>query len=152
MASGSRETLKTSVLVVLFVLVGAAIGWQISPARRGSSPARSSPVLIYSRGEVEHVSEATFADEVLGSRIPVLVDFYADWCGPCKQLAPVLDEVARETRTAKIVKVNVDHNRALAARYNVRSIPRLMVFKDGQVTAKQSGSIGKDRLKAMLDL
>ena len=152
MTSTSPEALKTSALVVLFALAGAALGWWLSPARSARSPARGSPIVTYSRGEVEHASEANFAEQVLESRIPVLVDFYADWCGPCRQLAPVLEEVARDTRTVKIVKVNVDQNRALAARYSVSSIPRLMVFKDGQVTAKQTGSVSKNRLKAMLDL
>jgi thioredoxin 1 len=82
----------------------------------------------------------------------VLVNFYADWCGPCRRLAPVLEEVARDTPAAKIVRVNADQNRALAARYGVSSLPTLIVFKDGRVIAKQTGVVSKNRLKAMLDL
>ena len=150
MAPGSSETLKTAILVVLFVLVGAAIGWRLSSPHGGPSGDRS-PVATSSGGEVGDVSEATFAEVVLESRKPVLVDFYADWCGPCKRLAPVLEDVARETPTAKIVKVDVDQNRTLAARYNVSSLPTLMVFEDGRVVAKQTGAVSKNRLKAMLD-
>jgi thioredoxin 1 len=102
--------------------------------------------------KIPSVSEATFDKEVLGSRIPVLVDFYADWCGPCKQLAPVLGAVAQEIHAAKVVKVNVDESPDLADRYSISLVPTLIVFKDGQVVAKQAGSVGKARLKAMLDL
>ena len=151
MASGSSETMKTSLLVVLLVLIGAVLGWLLSAPNGGSSADRS-PVATSSRGEVGNVSEATFAEVVLESRMPVLVDFHADWCGPCRRLAPVLDEVARDKPTAKIVRVNVDQNRALAARYGVSSLPTLIVFKDGRVIAKQTGAVSKNRLKAMLDL
>jgi thioredoxin 1 len=116
----------------------------------GGSPVDRSPA--YGPGPVGSVSEATFAEVVLESRVPVLVNFYADWCGPCRRLAPVLEEVARDTPAAKIVRVNVDQNRALAARYGVSSLPTLIVIKDGRAIAKQTGVVGKNRLKAMLDL
>ena len=99
-----------------------------------------------------HANEATFEQQVLRSNVPVLVDFYASWCGPCKRLAPALEEVATESPQAKVVKVNVDDNPELAARYGVKSVPSLMVFKGGQVVAKQQGFVGKSRLKTMLTL
>ncbi len=84
------------------------------------------------------------------SVVPVLVDFYADWCGPCKRIAPVLEELAAEIPNAKIVKVNVEHNPRLAAEYGVQSIPSLKVFKNGQVTDQVVGLASKDRLRTML--
>ena len=99
-----------------------------------------------------HANDATFDGQVLQANVPVLVDFYAGWCGPCKRLAPTLEELAAETPQARVVKVNVDDSPRLAARYGVQSLPSLMVFKDGQITAKQTGLTNKTRLKAMLDL
>lgn len=99
---------------------------------------------------VVHVTESNFDQEVLRSEVPVLVDFYADWCGPCKMLAPVLNEVARETSDAKVVKVNVDHAPELAGRYGISGIPTLLVFNDGEVTAQQVGLASKNQIKAML--
>lgn len=145
MAFASRKTLKTSVLVVLLALTGTALAWLAHPARNGSTGTHDDE-------NIPSVRQATFDEEVLGARIPVLVDFYADWCGPCKQLAPVLANVARETLTGKIVKVNVDENPDLADRYSVSFLPTLIVFKDGQVITKQTGLVDKDRLKAMLSL
>jgi len=101
-------------------------------------------------GQVLHADEATFDDLVLQADVPVLVDFYADWCGPCKMIAPVLTEVAQETPEARVVKVDVDENRALASRYGISSIPSLLVFKDGQVVSQQAGLASKAQLKAML--
>jgi thioredoxin 1 len=101
---------------------------------------------------VSHANATTFEQQVLRSDVPVLVDFYAGWCGPCKKLAPALQELAEESPQAKVVKVNIDDSPELATRYGVKSIPSLMVFKDGQVVAKQQGVVGKARLKAMLDL
>ncbi len=101
--------------------------------------------------EVEHADAASFERQVLRSEVPVLVDFYADWCVPCRTLAPTLEELAREMPDAKIVKVNVDQSPQLAARYRVSSIPSLLVFNSGEVTAEHVGVASKDRLKALLE-
>jgi thioredoxin 1 len=102
--------------------------------------------------EVQHADRQNFAELVLNSDVPVLVDFYADWCGPCRMIAPVLDELARETTDAKIVKVNVDQSPELAARYGVNSIPNLKVFDEGKVVDEHVGLADKARLKKMLGI
>ncbi|NUQ63537.1 MAG: thioredoxin [Pirellulales bacterium] len=101
-------------------------------------------------GKVQHANEDTFSREVLGSNVPVLVDFYADWCGPCQRLAPTLEELARDTPDAKVVKVNVDHSPRLAARYGVDSIPSVKVFKNGEVVAEHVGLASKLQLLDLL--
>ena len=102
------------------------------------------------QGKLEHANEATFDRQVLQADVPVLVDFYADWCGPCQMIAPVLEEVARETPGGKVVKVNVDDNPGLASRYRISSIPSLLVFKDGEVVSQHVGLANKAQLKALL--
>ncbi|MGZ8937696.1 MAG: thioredoxin [Limisphaerales bacterium] len=97
-------------------------------------------------------TEANFKDEVLQSAQPVLVDFWAEWCGPCKMIAPVLDELATEYGgKIKIAKVNIDENQNLAAQYRVTAIPTLLVFKGGQVMEQMVGAKSKRDLKASLD-
>ena len=102
--------------------------------------------------KVLHVGDADFDAAVLQSDTPVLVDFWAEWCGPCKMISPVLDELA-ETYGGKlkVAKVNVDENRATAIKYHVRSIPMLLLFKDGQIQATQIGAVGKGQLTQMID-
>jgi thioredoxin 1 len=101
--------------------------------------------------KVEHADESSFHQLVLKSELPVLVDFYADWCAPCRMIAPVLEELAKETPNAKIVKVNVDRAPQLAARYGVNSIPTLMVFKDGRIAAQHVGLANRAELERLLD-
>ncbi len=98
------------------------------------------------------IDEANFDNEVMKSQQAVLVDFWAEWCGPCKMIAPLLDEIAREKAgSVKIGKVNVDHNQSLSARYNIRAIPTLLFFKDGQVRDQITGMTSKKDLLSRLD-
>ena len=102
--------------------------------------------------QVLHFTDDTFEAEVLQSEVPVLVDFWAEWCGPCKMIAPVLDELAGEyDGRVKIGKVNVDNDQALAAQYNVRAIPTLLLFKQGQVAEQVVGLRGKRDLASSFD-
>ncbi|HHX81729.1 MAG TPA: thioredoxin TrxA [Pseudomonadaceae bacterium] len=101
---------------------------------------------------VVHVTDDGFEDEVLKASGPVLVDFWAAWCGPCKMIAPVLDELAEEyAGKLKVVKVDVDANPATAPKYNVKGIPTLIIFKNGSVEAKKVGAMSKSQLAAFID-
>ena len=101
---------------------------------------------------IKHVSDASFEADVLKSDKPVLVDFWAEWCGPCKMIAPILDEVAGgyEGKLA-IAKVNVDENRNTPAQFGIRGIPTLMIFKDGALAATQVGAVSKAQLTAFIE-
>ncbi|MBQ9952890.1 MAG: thioredoxin [Clostridia bacterium] len=97
------------------------------------------------------INKETFDKEVLQSEKPVLLDFFATWCGPCKLLAPVLDQIAEEHPEIKVCKVDVDENQELAAQFQVMSIPTLFVIKDGKVTAQAVGARSKKQLLEMME-
>ncbi len=98
------------------------------------------------------LAQENFEGEVLKSAVPVLVDFWAEWCGPCKMIAPILDELAEEYgNRVKIGKVNIDHQQELAARYGIRAIPTLLLFHHGQVSEQVVGLRSKSDLKASID-
>lgn len=102
--------------------------------------------------EVLHINDADFESVVVNSNIPVLLDFWAPWCGPCKMIAPVLDELAPEfAGKVKIVKMNVDDNQATPAQFGVRSIPTLLLIKNGQVVATQVGALPKTQLASFIN-
>ena len=101
---------------------------------------------------IVQVSDASFEEEVLQSDQPVLIDYWAEWCGPCKMIAPVLDEIATEySDRLKVVKLNIDDNPQTPPKYGIRGIPTLMVFKGGQVEATKVGAVSKAQLTAFLD-
>ncbi|NYT61352.1 thioredoxin TrxA [Alcaligenaceae bacterium] len=101
---------------------------------------------------IKHVSDASFEADVLNSDVPVLVDYWAAWCGPCKMIAPFLDEAASQYQgRVTIAKVNVDENPETAAKFGIRGIPTLMLFKDGKATATKVGALSKSQLNAFLD-
>jgi thioredoxin 1 len=101
---------------------------------------------------IVNVSDDTFEEEVLKSPTPVLVDYWAEWCGPCKMIAPVLEEVAKEyAGRLKVAKLNIDENPATPPKYGIRGIPTLMIFKNGQVEATKVGAMSKSQLTAFID-
>jgi len=159
----SQVAKKLSMPVVVgLACVAGAVAFNREPAacNHGSAPQEMTPSSTSIQGEenmpvvtakqIQHASEANFDSLVLKSDVPVLVDFYADWCGPCRRLTPILEELARETPDAKVVKVNVDHSPNLAAEYGVDSIPSLKVFKRGVVTDQLVGLANKSQLRSLI--
>ena len=101
---------------------------------------------------IQHVSDSSFEQQVLQATLPVLVDFWAEWCGPCKMIAPILDELAGTYQgKLQIAKMNVDENRDVPAKFGIRGIPTLMIFKDGQLAATKVGAMSKSQLTAFID-
>ncbi len=102
--------------------------------------------------QIVYLSDATFEAEVLQAQAPVLVDYWAEWCGPCKMIAPILDEVAGEyAGKLKVAKLNIDENQATPPKYGIRGIPTLMLFVGGEVKATKVGALSKSQLAAFID-
>jgi thioredoxin 1 len=101
---------------------------------------------------IKHVTDATFEADVLQSEQPILVDYWAEWCGPCKMIAPILDEISTTyDGKLKVAKMNVDENRDIPAKFGIRGIPTLMLFKGGQLAATKVGAMSKAQLTAFID-
>ena len=101
---------------------------------------------------IKHITDASFESDVLQPGSAVLVDYWAEWCGPCKAIAPILDEVAKSYEgKVQIAKMNVDENRDIPAKFGIRGIPTLMLFKDGQLAATKVGAMSKAQLTAFID-
>ncbi len=135
----SHKVFWTTPLVLAMLLLAGCMGqkaivWPWSQTEK-------SP-----ESRLEHVSSATFGERVLKCEKPVLVDFYAEWCGPCKQLGPVLEDFALAHPEVRVVKVDVDENRDLVARYQVQKMPTLLVIRGGQVTSRNVGVFTKEYL------
>ncbi len=102
--------------------------------------------------KIVYLSDATFDAEVLNAEGPVLVDYWAEWCGPCKMIAPILDEIAAEYEgKVKVAKLNIDENNETPPKFGIRGIPTLMLFKGGQVEATKVGALSKSQLMAFID-
>jgi thioredoxin 1 len=101
---------------------------------------------------IQHITDDSFESEVLKSDLPVLVDYWAEWCGPCKNIAPILEDVAKEYGgRLKVAKINVDENQSVPAKFGIRGIPTLMLFKNGNVEATRVGALTKSQMTAFLD-
>jgi len=101
---------------------------------------------------IKHVTDATFDNDVLKAGTPVLVDYWAEWCGPCKMIAPILDTIATEYKDKlRVVKLNIDENPKTPPKFNIRGIPTLLLFRNGTVAAQQVGAVSKSQLESFLE-
>jgi thioredoxin len=135
--------------IVLLLVAGLAF-YAMGRANPPTSGSADLPSAVGSEATLAYADDTTFDEAVLQADGPVLVDFYADWCGPCRRLGPVLERISEDLTEGRIVKVNVDYSPEIAARYNVQNLPTLKVFVDGQVVDEAMGEQSEQTLRSML--
>ncbi len=157
MSSPNNATWTTPIMIVLvggMAIYGMTRGsgsCPLIPSRPTSADSAAMSSAAADPGAtLIHADDTSFDAAVLQADGPVLVDFYADWCGPCQKLAPVLDRVAEDLTEGRIVKVNVDHSPKVASRYDIQSIPTLLVFADGEVVDKTMGMQSESEIRGLL--
>lgn len=137
---------KVLIIILIIVFVGILLGiQQMLNSKNADSVSKKEENTM-----VLEVTSSNFEEEILKSEKPVLVDFYADWCGPCKMLAPIVDEIANENDAVKVCRVNIDANQDLAVQYEIMSIPTLVVIKKGEEINRTVGVVGKDDILEMI--
>lgn len=141
---------KIVIIILSLVFVAGLLGINSLLKKQEKPNIIQKQTIEEEKMSVLEVNQSNFEKEVLQSEKPVLVDFYADWCGPCKMLSPIVDEVATENETIKVCRINIDENEELAVEYGIMSIPTLVVIKNGEENTRTVGVVAKSEILEML--
>lgn len=141
---------KVTIIIIIFIFIISLVGINLILNKKNNSELLSENSEKEEKVEIKQVTSKNFEEEVLNSNQKVLIDFYADWCGPCKMLSPIVEEVAREKADIKVVKINIDEEQDLAIKYQVMSIPTLVVIENGNILTGSVGLINKKEILEML--
>ncbi len=144
-----KEKVKIIVLIIIFVIVLLSINVLLNNKNSNNANNISKEKELSSMKVLE-VNNENFEKEVLESERPVLIDFFADWCGPCKMLSPIVEQIAEENDQIKVVKINIDNEQELAVKYGIMSIPTLVVIKNGQESSRSVGLISKEEILELI--
>lgn len=142
--------MKNKVVIVILCVIFVGSLFAINRVLKKQEQNIDNKYIKEENMSVLEVMSDSFEEEVLNSEKPVLVDFYADWCGPCKMLAPIVDAVAEENSDVKVCRINIDENEELAVKYGIMSIPTLVVIKNGEEVRRTVGVVGKEEILEML--
>lgn len=147
-----KEKVKIIVLIIIFVIVLLSINVLLNNknSNNANNISKISEEKELSSMKVLEVNNENFEKEVLESEKPVLIDFFADWCGPCKMLSPIVEQIAEENDQIKVVKINIDNEQDLAVKYGIMSIPTLVVIKNGQESSRSVGLISKEEILELI--
>lgn len=147
-----KEKVKIIVLIIIFVIVLLSINVLLNNknSNNANNISKISEEKELSSMKVLEVNNENFEKEVLESEKPVLIDFFADWCGPCKMLSPIVEQIAEENDQIKVVKINIDNEQELAVKYGIMSIPTLVVIKNGQESSRSVGLISKEEILELI--